>query len=57
MKVPRSPPFLPDGHNETCLAMSPNFSPLSRRVFTAVASVRVLTSMWQQWTLTDMIVF
>jgi hypothetical protein len=30
---------------------------LSRRVFTAVASVRVLTSMWQQWTLTDMTVF
>lgn len=43
VKVPKSPPFLPDEQRETCLAMSPNFSPFSRRAFMLFASVRVLT--------------
>lgn len=51
VKVPKSPPFLLDGQRETCWATAPNFSPLSRRAFAAFASVSVLTSMWQQCTL------
>ncbi len=48
VKVPKSPPFLPEGQSETHMAMALNFSPLSRRALTALASVSVFTSMWAQ---------
>jgi len=55
VKVPRSPPFLPEGHKETCWATAPNFSPLSMRDLAFFASVSVLTSIWQQCTLSGII--
>jgi hypothetical protein len=55
VNVPRSPPFLPEGHSDTCCAMAPNFSPLSRRALTFLASVSVLTNIWQQCTLSGIV--
>lgn len=49
-KVPRSPPFFPDGQSEASLAMFANFSPLFRRSRIALASCSVFTRMWAQWT-------
>jgi hypothetical protein len=48
VNVPRSPPFFPDGHCETSLAMFENFSPLFNRSNTVLASCSVLTRMWAQ---------
>jgi hypothetical protein len=48
VNVPRSPPFFPDGHCETSLAMFENFSPLFKRSNTVLASCSVLTRIWAQ---------
>jgi len=48
VNVPRSPPFFPDGHCETSLAMFENFSPLFKRCSTVLASCSVLTRIWAQ---------
>ncbi len=55
VKVPRSPPFFPDGQSEPSLAMFANFSPLFRRSRIVFASCSVLTRMWAQWTLSGMV--
>ena len=55
VKVPRSPPFFPDGQSETSLAMFANFSPLSRRSFIVFASCSVFIRMCAQWTLSGMV--
>jgi hypothetical protein len=48
VNVPRSPPFFPEGHCETSLAMFENFSPLFKRSSTVLASCSVLTRIWAQ---------
>ncbi len=48
VNVPRSPPFLPEGHCEMFWAMLPNFSPFASRSMTFFASFSVFTRMWAQ---------